>query len=237
MPPALAWLLFLTHLCSALALGSAAISPSTAFLSTRLCFGSRPLHQTTPKTLEAVDKGHTLSLSLYSLPFMAQLLGTDTSCLEMCALTKSPSPSLLPPQTPISSCQTSLVTWQQESHRPWLPQDLTWWMFASSLKAWQKSSSPSLCLLFFPGIQNLTCTFHPAIGSLPSLLTNQEPIRELDLSIRPSPYIILLTPLSLSSLHLPIYSFPHSLTNPCLSFITIKVLHIYTHTNTISCSH
>ena len=123
--PALTWLLFLTHLCSALALGSAAISPSTAFLSTRLCFGSRPLHQTTPKTLEAVDKGHTLSLSLYSLPFMAQLLGTDTSCLEMCALTKSPSPSLLPPQTPISSCQTSLVTWQQESHRPWLPQDLT----------------------------------------------------------------------------------------------------------------
>lgn len=32
-------------------------------------------------------------------------------------------------------------------------------------------------------------TFHPANGSWPSLLTNQEPIRELDLSISTSPYI------------------------------------------------
>jgi hypothetical protein len=147
MPPAPTWLLFLSHLCSSLALGSAAISPSTAFLSTHLCLGSRLLHQTTPKTLEAQDKGNTLSLSLYSLPFMAQLHGT--SCLEMCALTKSPSPSLLPPQTPISSCQTSLVSWQQQSHRPWLPWDLTWWLCVSSLKAWQKNPSPSRVSFFF----------------------------------------------------------------------------------------
>jgi hypothetical protein len=59
----------------------------------------------------------TLSLSLYSLLFVAQLLGADTSHLEMCALTK-------PPQTqwpvPISPCQTSLATRLQQSCRPWL---------------------------------------------------------------------------------------------------------------------
>lgn len=46
----------------------------------------------------------------------------------------------------------------------------------------------SLRLLFLMGPGSPTFIFCPAIGSRPSLLTNQESIREVDLSIRTSPY-------------------------------------------------
>lgn len=143
VPPALTQFFFLTHLCPAWFLAPVAVSPNRASVSTHLAPGvfrstiplPRPLLRgevvlpAPPETFESAGKGHTLSLSLYSLPFMVHLLGADTFCLEMCALTKTPSPSLLLPQTqwsvPISLCQTSLTTLPQRSHRPWLSRDLT----------------------------------------------------------------------------------------------------------------
>ena len=52
----------------------------------------------------------------------------------------------------------------------------------------EKDLSPSLCLLFLLISGSPTYTFGSAIGSQFSLLTNQKSIRELDLSIRTSPY-------------------------------------------------
>lgn len=65
----------------------------------------------------------------------------------------------------------------------------------------------SCVCLFLLGPRGLTCTTHPAtIGSQPSLLTNQEPIRELDHSISTSPYSTVERVLGHPGLHCEILS-------------------------------
>ena len=70
----------------------------------------------------------------------------------------------------ISPDQTSLA-----SPRPLLLGDYKWSLLSSHPSLEEKSPSLSLRLffLFLPG--SPTCTLHPADGSQPSLLTNQEP--------------------------------------------------------------
>ena len=102
---------FSNRLCSGLALGLTAPSLDQASLPPNFCSRSLLLLQPTPETLapgrvvlpdppeilESSKKEHTLGLSLYSLPFVAQLLRGDTSRLEMHALINLLSLSLLLP--------------------------------------------------------------------------------------------------------------------------------------------
>jgi hypothetical protein len=48
----------------------------------------------------------------------------------------------------------------------------------------EKLLPPFLCFLFLLGPRSPICMFYSAISPGPSLLTNQEPIRELNISIR-----------------------------------------------------
>lgn len=128
------------------------------------------------------------------ISMLTQLLSADTSLLAMCVLTNPPSPSLLCPK--LSGHSNQLLP--NISGNP-LTADTT---DPSCLKILhgccvllvpQRRSESSLfpSSPFPPGTRKSHLYLRPSNYSQHSLLTNQEPIKELDLSIRTSPYIVI----------------------------------------------
>jgi hypothetical protein len=110
----------------------------------------------------------------------------------MCVLTKPSSLSLLPLQLsshsdqPLSNISGNLL--ETEPQAPAAPRS---YMISECFSFQSMAGKPLFflpCLPFLLAPGSPTCTSHQAIGSRPSLLTSQEPIREPDFSISTSPY-------------------------------------------------
>lgn len=145
------------------------------------------------KTFESVGKGHPVSLSLYRLPSLLQLLHVDTFCLVLCGLINnyfhfSSCPKVsgfyqIVPVNTFGPCPQ----WRPEvlgATRPYMTA-----AFSSFQSMAQKDSLPFPASRFPLGKRKSHFySFSPEFGSQPSLLTDQETGRMLDLSISTSPY-------------------------------------------------
>ena len=138
-------------------------------------------------SLESLDKRHIHNL-FHSTHLRTQLLGAISwkNALDNNFISAPPTCPKLQWLVPPNPSQTSLTTSCSSGHRPQLLPYLTWLLASSPSKAWQKLFS-FLVSPFRSGTRILVCTFCPAIGPWLSLLTDQEPIGEQDLSIRTAP--------------------------------------------------
>ena len=127
---------------------------------------------------------------------MAQLLGATISHLEKHVLFNTlsfmpPTYSKLQWLVQSSPCQTSLINLSIVVATVVAPPETSHgcWVLLPPKHDKTPSLLPCLHPPFFPlGLRSPACAIRPAIGPWLSLLTNQEPIGEQDLSIRTTPF-------------------------------------------------